>query len=192
MIKNNQLRARRFFFYGMPTNQWTVEVFRTWDDGNGCKGEAWRPASKTTFNTKAQAEKYLKSLTKPKVSKSSQLMKQIKKTPLRYSEMQQFLWNLSKEGKCPRGYWCTNLTHFIHHSEVIEKKGKRYHLTTRGIRNIKHPWTLRHWKNDEIKVKTFEVTYRYEFQAETEKEVFSKFLNDIQNNSESVQINELT
>ena len=142
MIKNNQLRARRFFFYGMPTNQWTVEVFRTWDDGKGCKGEAWRPASKTTFNTKAQAEKYLKSLTKPKISKSTQLMKQIKKTPLRYSEMQQFLWNLSKEGKCPRGYWCTNLTHFIHHSKVIEKKGKRYHLTARGIENIKHPWTL--------------------------------------------------
>jgi len=91
MIKNNQLRVRRFFFYGMPTNQWTVEVFRTWDDGKGCKGEAWRPASKTTFNTKAQAEKYLKSLTKPKISKSTQLMKQIKKTPLRYSEMQQFL-----------------------------------------------------------------------------------------------------
>ena len=63
-IRNNQFRVRRFFFFGMPTNQWAVEVFRTWDDEKGCKGEAWRPASKTTFNTEAQAKKYLKTLTK--------------------------------------------------------------------------------------------------------------------------------
>ena len=40
LITDHETRIRKFSFRGMPTNQWAVEVRRTWDDGHGYKGEA--------------------------------------------------------------------------------------------------------------------------------------------------------
>jgi len=59
MITDHETRIRKFFFMGMPTNQWKVEVFRTWDDGHGYRGEAWRPAAPHTFSSYEEAEAYL-------------------------------------------------------------------------------------------------------------------------------------
>ena len=59
MIQDHELRIRKFFFMGMPTNQWAVQVRRTWDDGHGYSGEAWRAAADHTFASKAAAEKYV-------------------------------------------------------------------------------------------------------------------------------------
>ena len=59
LITDHATRIRKFGFRGMPTNQWAVEVFRTWDDGRGYKGEAWRPAAPHTFPTYEEAEAFL-------------------------------------------------------------------------------------------------------------------------------------
>lgn len=59
MITDHETRIRKFFFRGMPTNQWAVEVRRTWDDGHGYKGEAWRPAAPHTFPSYEEAEAFL-------------------------------------------------------------------------------------------------------------------------------------
>jgi len=59
MITDHETRIRKFFFMGMPTNQWKAETRRTWDDGHGYKGEAWRPAAPRTFNSYKEAEAFL-------------------------------------------------------------------------------------------------------------------------------------
>jgi len=59
MITDHETRIRKFSFRGTPTNQWAVEVFRTWDDGRGYKGEAWRPAAPHTFPSYQEAEAFL-------------------------------------------------------------------------------------------------------------------------------------
>ena len=59
MITDHETRIRKFSFRGMPTNQGAVEVFRTWDDGHGYKGEAWRPAAPHTFPSYQEAEAFL-------------------------------------------------------------------------------------------------------------------------------------
>ena len=59
LITDHETRIRKFVFMGMPTNQWAVEVFRTWDDGRGYKGEAWRPAAPHTFPSYEEAEAFL-------------------------------------------------------------------------------------------------------------------------------------
>ena len=59
MITDHETRIRKFVFRGTPTNQWAVEVFRTWDDGRGYKGEAWRPAAPHTFPSYQEAEAFL-------------------------------------------------------------------------------------------------------------------------------------
>ena len=59
LITDHETRIRKFVFRGMPTNQWVVEVRRTWDDGHGYTGEAWRPAAPHTFPSYEEAEAYL-------------------------------------------------------------------------------------------------------------------------------------
>ena len=59
MITDHETRIRKCVFRGTPTNQWAVEVFRTWDDGHGYKGEAWRPAAPHTFPSYQEAEAFL-------------------------------------------------------------------------------------------------------------------------------------
>ena len=59
MITDHETRIRKFVFRGTPTNQWAVEVFRTWDDGHGYKGEAWRFAAPHTFPSYQEAEAFL-------------------------------------------------------------------------------------------------------------------------------------
>ena len=59
LITDHETRIRKFVFRVTPTNQWAVEVFRTWDDGHGYKGEAWRPAAPHTFPSYQEAVAYL-------------------------------------------------------------------------------------------------------------------------------------
>ena len=59
LITDHETRIRKFSFRGMPTNQWAVEVRRTWDDGHGYKGEAWRFAAPHTFPSYQEAEAFL-------------------------------------------------------------------------------------------------------------------------------------
>ena len=59
MITDHETRIKKFVFRGRPTNQWAVEVRRTWDDGHGYKGEAWRPAAPPTFPSYQEAEAFL-------------------------------------------------------------------------------------------------------------------------------------
>ena len=59
MITDHETRIRKFVFRGTPTNQGAVVVFRTWDDGHGYKGEAWRPAAPHTFPSYQEAEAFL-------------------------------------------------------------------------------------------------------------------------------------
>ena len=60
MIEDHEVRVRKFVFKGMPTNQWAVQVRRTWDDGHGYTGEAWRAAAPHTFASRNEAEAYVK------------------------------------------------------------------------------------------------------------------------------------
>ncbi len=54
-IHDHETRVIRFTFRGYPTDQWVAEIRRTWDDGSGLSGEAWRPFAPHTFKTKAEA-----------------------------------------------------------------------------------------------------------------------------------------
>lgn len=58
-IHDHETRVIRFTFRGYPTDQWVAEIRRTWDDGSGLSGEAWRPFAPHTFKTKAEAEAYV-------------------------------------------------------------------------------------------------------------------------------------
>ena len=58
-IRDHKFRVTKFFFRGYPTNQWVVQVFRTWNDGKGYSGSGWRGISPNTFNTKEKAQKWL-------------------------------------------------------------------------------------------------------------------------------------
>jgi|TARA_R100000501_G_C2584125_1_gene86346 hypothetical protein len=82
--------------------------------------------------------------------KSSKLLKKLKNTPLRYTEMQRFVFELSNNEKWNYksygGYWSTNLGKLIHESKVIEKRGKKYYITKKGIKNIKTPFKTCYYK----------------------------------------------
>ena len=58
-IKDHKFRVTKFFFRGYLTNQWGVQVFRTWNDSKGYSGSAWRGISPSTFDTKEKAQKWL-------------------------------------------------------------------------------------------------------------------------------------
>ena len=60
MIQDHELRISKFSYRGYPTNQWALEIRRTWDDGHGYSGEAWRCAAPQTFDSRADAEKYVR------------------------------------------------------------------------------------------------------------------------------------
>ena len=70
------------------------------------------------------------------MKKAQSLLYHLKDNPLRYSEMQQFLWSLSNDDKCNRGYWCTNIFQLIRVTKVIKKgTDNKYRLTKIGLRN---------------------------------------------------------
>ena len=91
-----------------------------------------------------------------KVSRATKLLKQIKKTPLKYGEMQKFVWELNgcpegyvrewinseeerkatgyytktKSVKMSRGYWSTNIATLIFNQVIVKNpKTKTYHIT---------------------------------------------------------------
>ena len=57
-IEDKEFNIERFTFEGYPTKQWSVRVRRTWDDGHGYKGEAWRDIK--VFNSKSECEEWVK------------------------------------------------------------------------------------------------------------------------------------
>ena len=83
------------------------------------------------------------------MKKAQALLYHLKDNPLRYSEMQQFLWSLSNDDKCNRGYWCTNITQLIRVTKVIKKgTDNKYRLTKIGLKNIDNPFSkdVNYWK----------------------------------------------
>ena len=90
------------------------------------------------------------------MKKAQSLLYHLKDNPMRYTEMQQFLWSLSNgvnKDKCNRGYWCTNITQLIHITKVIEKgTDGKYRITKMGLKNIDNPFSrgIDYWKNRAI------------------------------------------
>ena len=87
------------------------------------------------------------------MKKAQSLLYHLKDNPMRYTEMQQFLWALSNDDKCNRGYWCTNITQLIHITKVIEKgTDGKYRITKMGLKNIDNPFSrgIDYWKNRAI------------------------------------------
>ncbi len=83
------------------------------------------------------------------MKKAQSLLYHLKDNPLRYTEMQQFLWSLSKDDKCNRGYWCTNIFQLIRVTKVIKKgTDNKYRLTKIGLKNIDNPFSkdVNYWK----------------------------------------------
>ena len=60
MIKDTEFRVRKFKFQGFVTNQWIVEVKRTFDDGEGYKGENWRNIGTHTFDSEELGKEFIK------------------------------------------------------------------------------------------------------------------------------------
>ena len=114
-----------------------------------------------------------------KVSRATKLLKQIQKTPMRYGEMQKFVWELNGRPKgyetkflgngktktyeleMSRGYWCTNISHLVG-LELIAKnpKTKTYHITEIGKLNIDKPFTAKHRQKLSLKAKLFRAEER--------------------------------
>ena len=114
-----------------------------------------------------------------KVSRATKLLKQIKKTPMKYGEMQKFVWELNGrpkgyetkflgngktktyEYKMSRGYWCTNISHLVG-LELIAKnpKTKTYHITEIGKLNIDKPFTAKHRQKLSLKAKLYRAEQR--------------------------------
>tara|TARA_R100001530_G_scaffold46261_1_gene34782 strand:- start:1225 stop:1614 length:390 start_codon:yes stop_codon:yes gene_type:complete len=92
------------------------------------------------------------------MKKAQSLLYHLKDNPMRYTEMQKFLWKwnnqcTSIETKCSRGYWCTNITQLIHITKVIEKgTDGKYRITKMGLKNIDNPFSkgIDYWKNRAI------------------------------------------
>ena len=92
------------------------------------------------------------------MKKAQALLHHLKDNPLRYTEMQKFLWKwnnqcTSIETKCSRGYWCTNITQLIRVTKVIKKSTDgKYRLTKQGLKNIDNPFSrgIDYWKNRAI------------------------------------------
>jgi len=63
IIKDTKFRVEKFVFNGFPTNQWIVQVHRTWDDGHGYKGNEWRNIGTETFNTEKDVQDWVKDKT---------------------------------------------------------------------------------------------------------------------------------
>ena len=87
------------------------------------------------------------------MKKAQSLLYHLKDNPMRYTEMQQFLWALSNDDKCNRGYWCTNITQLIRVTKVIKKSTDgKYRLTKQGLKNIDNPFSrgIDYWKNRAI------------------------------------------
>ena len=122
-----------------------------------------------------------------KTSKATKLLNQIKKTPLKYGEMQKFVWKLNgcpegyvrewinteeerkatgyytktKTVPMSRGYWCTNLSQLIF-LQVIAKnpKTKTYHITEIGKLNIDKPFTRKDRQKLSLKAKLYRAEQR--------------------------------
>ena len=62
-IQDTEFRVEKFIFKGTPTNQWVVQVHRTWDDEDGYKGNEWRDIGTETFNTEKEAQDWVKDKT---------------------------------------------------------------------------------------------------------------------------------
>ena len=114
-----------------------------------------------------------------KVSRATKLLKQIQKTPMRYGEMQKFVWELNGRPQSTRwiggndivkwehldtmsrGYWCTNISHLVG-LELIAKnlKTKTYHITEIGKLNIDKPFTAKHRQKLSLKAKLYRAEQR--------------------------------
>jgi len=114
-----------------------------------------------------------------KVSRATKLLKQIKKTPLKYGEMQKFVWELNGRPKgyetkflgngktktyeleMSRGYWSTNIATLIF-NQVIAKnpKTKTYHITEIGKLNIDKPFTRKDRQKLSLTAKLFRAEER--------------------------------
>ena len=61
-IKDTEFKIVQASFRGFPIkDQWMVKVHRTWDDGEGYSGDAWRDVQ--IFDTKKEAEEFVNSQT---------------------------------------------------------------------------------------------------------------------------------
>jgi hypothetical protein len=60
-IKDIEFKTCRFYFKGFPTKQWVVKVLRTWDDGRGYKGRAWRDIA--MFDSEKKCKEWTKNQT---------------------------------------------------------------------------------------------------------------------------------
>ena len=61
-ITDKEFKIVEASFKGYPIkDQWMVKVHRTWDDGEGYSGDAWRDVQ--IFDTKTEAEEFVNSQT---------------------------------------------------------------------------------------------------------------------------------
>ena len=99
-----------------------------------------------------------------KVSKATKLLNQIKKTPLKYKEMQQFIYTLNgNKGKVLNGYWCDGFSILIRNEVIVKNpKTKRYYLTEIGRLNIDKPFTSRDRQRLSMRAKLFRANQKIE------------------------------
>tara|TARA_Y100001963_G_C6746894_1_gene432097 strand:- start:829 stop:1353 length:525 start_codon:yes stop_codon:yes gene_type:complete len=76
-------------------------------------------------------------------SRASRLMYHLSKYPMKYKEMQTFIWNLNgHKGKAQQGYWCDGIT-ILKGNNLIEKIDGLYYLTELGKLNMDKPMSHR-------------------------------------------------
>ncbi len=133
-----------------------------------------------------------------KVSRATKLLKQIKKTPLKYGEMQKFVWKLNGcpkgyetkflgngktktyEYKMSRGYWCTNISHLVGLELIVKNpKTKTYHITEIGKLNIDKPFTRKDRQKLSLTAKLYRAEQRVKV-LEHNLDFLSKRYNNLQ------------
>ena len=84
-------------------------------------------------------------------SRVSKLCYALKKQPMRWTQMQQFIWELNgNKGKVRHGYWSTNIVSLKTKRVIAKNKDGLYILTEQGKLNKDTPYTNNPKKNKKI------------------------------------------